>query len=221
MLSARDLSLAFGATVALAGASATVASGEAVAIVGPSGCGKSTFLYCLAGLLRPSQGTVSFNGTDIASLTDAGRSQLRREHFGFVFQFAELVPDLTLRENISLPLELNGVRGSARHRRVDEVIGLLNLGDECDRRPAKVSGGQAQRAAVARALVHRPKIVFADEPTGALDSTNGAAVLDALVRLVRDEGGSVVLVTHDVEIAKRADRVLSMLDGAVRQESVR
>jgi putative ABC transport system ATP-binding protein len=215
MLSGLNLSLAFGATVALANASATVDQGEVVAIVGPSGCGKSTLLYCLAGLLRPDQGTVRFEGRDLAKSSDAARSELRRSRFGFVFQFAELVPELTLRENIALPLELNGVRGSQRRRRVGELLDLLDLSAAADRRPAKVSGGQAQRAAVARALAIQPQVVFADEPTGALDSVNGRAVLEALVRLARDEGSSVLLVTHDAEIAKTADRLVLMRDGGV------
>lgn len=128
------------------------------------------------------------------------------------------MPELTLRENIALPLELNGERAAVRRRRVADLLTGLGLAESADRRPAKVSGGQAQRAAVARALAHRPQVVFADEPTGALDSVSSSAVLDALIGLARDEGSSIVLVTHDPEIAKRADRVVSMRDGTVLRD---
>jgi putative ABC transport system ATP-binding protein len=199
--------------VALAGASATIAPGEIVALVGPSGSGKSSLLYCLAGLIPPDQGKVTFNGVDLVALSDDERSDLRREHFGFVFQFGELVPELTLRENIALTLELNGVPRRERRATVRDLIDRLDLSAHADRRPVRVSGGQAQRAALARAVAHRPAVVFADEPTGALDSRNGAIVLDLLVRLARDDGSAVVLVTHDERVAARADRVIRMNDG--------
>lgn len=218
MLSGKSLSLTIGATVALADASVTVAPGEVVAIMGPSGCGKSTLLYCLAGLLLPDAGTVMFDGSDLTALTDADRSELRRKNFGFVFQFAELVPELTLRENIALPLDLVRIRGSQKRQRVAELLESLCLGTEAGRRPAKVSGGQAQRAAVARALAHRPRVVFADEPTGALDSSNGTAVLDALIGLARGEGSSILLVTHDADVASKADRTITMQDGSTLNE---
>jgi putative ABC transport system ATP-binding protein len=212
-LVADQIHLTYGDTVALAGASATVAPGEIVAIVGPSGSGKSSLLYCIAGLISPDQGKVTFNGIDLLALTDDERSDLRRSHFGFVFQFADLVPELTLRENVALTLEINGVPRRERRAKVHELIERLGLSAHADRRPARVSGGQAQRAAVARAVAHRPAVVFADEPTGALDSRNGAIVLDLLVRLARDDGSAVVLVTHDERVAARADRVVRMNDG--------
>jgi putative ABC transport system ATP-binding protein len=138
---------------------------------------------------------------------------LRRRRFGFVFQSAELVPELSLRENISLPLELLKVPGRERRRRVDELIERLGLSDQASRRPALVSGGQAQRAAVARAIAHRPEMVFADEPTGSVDSANGTAILDTFVTLAREHGTAVALVTHDPGIASRADRVVELRDG--------
>ena len=213
MLVASGLSLRYGDTVALADASATVQPGEIVALVGPSGSGKSTLLYCMAALLRPDSGTVLLDGRDVTAMSDDDRSDLRRRHFGFVFQFGELVPELTLRENIGLPLDLNGVRRAVRRTRVAELVEALGIEDHADRRPAKVSGGQAQRAAVARALSHRPRVLFADEPTGALDSANGEAVLKAIFDLAREDATAVVLVTHDSTIASRADRVLTLRDG--------
>lgn len=213
MLEAEGVGLSYGETVALASASATVSAGEIVALVGPSGSGKSTLLYCMSGLVAPDSGTVSFLGQSLFGLGDTARSDLRRKHFGFVFQFAELVPELTLRENVTLPLEINGVGRRERRTRVAELVERLGISAEADRRPSQVSGGQAQRAAVARALVHRPKVVFADEPTGSLDSRNGDVVLAALVDVARQDGTSVVLVTHDEKIAQSADRRLSVMDG--------
>ncbi|GAA2217966.1 ABC transporter ATP-binding protein [Micromonospora olivasterospora] len=213
MLSAEKLTLSFGKTVALAGASATVHRGEVLALVGPSGSGKSTMLYCMAGLLDPDGGKVEFDGRILTKLNDDVRSDLRRREFGFVFQFAELVPELSLRENVSLPLELNGVSRREREARVDELLDRLGIAEQAGRRPAKVSGGQAQRAAVARAMAHRPRVLFADEPTGALDSQNGTLVLDALLDLAAVDETAVVLVTHDPEISARAHRVVQMRDG--------
>lgn len=213
MLKAENLSLSYGATVALAGASATVAQGEIVALVGQSGSGKSSMLYCMAGLLRPSGGQVRYGKYDIGRMGPEPLAALRRSRFGFVFQSAELVPELSLRENISLPLELLKVRGPERRRRVDDLIEHLGLTGEASRRPALVSGGQAQRAAVARAIAHRPEVIFADEPTGSVDSANGTAILDAFVALAREHGTAVALVTHDPGIAVRADRVIELRDG--------
>lgn len=215
MLIAKDLKYSFGPTVALAQASATVVSGEKVALVGPSGSGKTTLLYCLAGLLRPDHGEVFFNDRNIHGLTDDQRAQVRLRDFGFVFQFAELVPELTLRENIELPLDLLDVRRRQRRNRANELLERLGLTEQADRRPARVSGGQAQRAAVARAVAHRPAVIFADEPTGSLDTANGKVVIDLLFQLSQEQGTAIVLVTHDPEIAHRADRVVHLRDGLV------
>lgn len=215
MLGATDLVLSYGETIALANANIAVRAGESVALVGPSGSGKSSLLYCLAGLLAPDHGEVLFNGVDLTQLTDGERSDVRRTQFGFVFQFSDLVPELTLRENISIVLEINGVGRSERRTRVDELVNALGIDGCADRRPAKVSGGQAQRAAVARAMAHRPKVVFADEPTGALDSANSVIVLDALLDLARRDGTTVVIVTHDPNVASKADRIIAMSDGVV------
>lgn len=213
MLEAQDVGLSYGETVALASASATVSAGEILALVGPSGSGKSSLLYCLAGIVRPDKGTVTFHGKALAGMSDRERSDVRRSSFGFVFQFAELIPELTLRENVSLVLEINGVRRAERRTRVDELLERLGITAEAQRRPSQVSGGQAQRAAVARALAHRPQVVFADEPTGSLDSHNGDVVLDVLVDVARQDGTAVVLVTHDDKIAQAADRRVFVRDG--------
>ncbi|GGQ60893.1 ABC transporter ATP-binding protein [Couchioplanes caeruleus subsp. azureus] len=176
-------------------------------------------LYCLAGILQPDSGEVLFNGRDLCRMSDDERSDVRRRHFGFVFQFADLVPELTLRENIELPLTLNGVGRRDRRKRVAELVETLGLQGQAGRRPAFVSGGQAQRAAVARALAHRPAVLFADEPTGALDTENGAVVFNALIELANGSGAAVVLVTHDNALAARAHRVVTMRDGKTDEES--
>ncbi|GAA4841372.1 ABC transporter ATP-binding protein [Luteimicrobium xylanilyticum] len=217
-LSGTGLTLTYGATVALAGASVTVAPGEVVALVGPSGSGKTSLLYCLSGLARPSSGQVLVGDIELTALDDAGLVAVRREHFGFVFQFSELVPELTLAENVALPLELLKAGRRDTRRRVAELLERLGIGDLGGRYPAQVSGGQAQRAAVARALVHRPAVVFADEPTGSLDSANTDTVLSALVELSRDTGSSIVLVTHDDKVATAADRRVFVRDGFCTDE---
>lgn len=218
MLLAKGLRLSYGRTRALVDASVEVGPAESVALVGPSGSGKSSILHCLAGLLQPDAGAVAFDGQPLPADDDL-RSDLRRTRFGFVFQFAELVPELTLRENIALPLHLNRVpRGEVR-RRVAEIVEALGLEEHADRRPARVSGGQAQRAAIGRAVAHRPSVIFADEPTGSLDAENGAVALELMLRLAREEAAALLLVTHDPAIAAHADRVVEVVDG--RTASVR
>jgi putative ABC transport system ATP-binding protein len=215
VLKGRDLTLTFGEALALDGVSVSVAAGELVAVTGPSGCGKSTLLHVLSGILSPTSGTVEFGGSDLATLGDAGRSRLRLRSCGFVFQFGDLVPELTLRENTELPLRLQGCSAREARRRATVLLEELDVAQHADRRPSQVSGGQAQRAAVARALIHDPALIFADEPTGALDSTAGAAVLEAFVSAVRRRGAAVVMVTHAGEVADRADRIISMRDGRI------
>jgi putative ABC transport system ATP-binding protein len=213
VLCAERLELTFGVTPALSGASVNVNAGEVLAIVGPSGSGKSTMLHCLAGLLRPQVGAVYFEGKRIDDAPDSVRSRLRRQSFGFVFQSSSLVPDLTAAENVALSLRLNGVRRRAADAAARDWLERLGVADVADRRPSDMSGGQAQRVAVARALVGRPKIVFADEPTGALDTENRSSVLAALLGAARENGAAVVLVTHDLELASAADRVVRFQDG--------
>lgn len=215
LLEGRDLQLSFGATTALRGAAISVAAGEIVALMGPSGSGKSTLLHCLAGVLVPDAGTVRIGDLELSGVSERERSAFRLRSMGFVFQFGGLVPELTLAENVALPLQLNGVRSREADTRARSMLEHLGVLDAADRRAGAVAGGQAQRAAVARALVHRPTVVFADEPTGSLDTVSGEVVLDALVSLARDSGTSVLIVTHDNRVAAHSDRLISMRDGRV------
>ena len=219
-LECRNVHLRLGATDALRGASVDVQAGEIVALRGRSGSGKSTLLHCLAGILRPDSGSVSYGGTRIDDLSERDRSALRRDAFGFVFQAGMLVPDLPLRENVMLPLLLTGARRREAGPRADAWLERLGLLACAHRLPAAVSGGQAQRAALARALIHRPRVVFADEPTGALDSEASELVVELLTSLVRDDGAALVLVTHDAAVAAYADREVMLLDGAAVQSEV-
>jgi len=192
-----------------------LARGEVAAITGASGSGKSSLLYCLAGVLPPARGRIRFEGRAFADLDDEEISALRRERFGFVFQYGELLPELTIEENTALPLRLAGVRKRPALKAAAEVLDRLGIADLRERRPSQVSGGQSQRVAVARALVHRPAVVFADEPTGALDSANASAVLKEFLDLARSQGTAVLLVTHDPAVAARADSRYTMADGVL------
>ncbi|WP_405102361.1 ABC transporter ATP-binding protein [Micromonospora sp. NBC_01412] len=214
-IEARDVVLSFGETLALRGASVSVAPGEIVAIMGPSGSGKSTLLHCLAGILVPNAGEIHFDGRRIDTLNESQRSALRRDHFGFVFQFGQLVPELTAEENIALPLLLGGVKRAAALREARPWFERLGLAGLERRRSGELSGGQAQRVALARGLVARPGALFADEPTGALDSLTGEQVMDLLVSSAREQGTTVVLVTHEARIAACADRQVIVRDGKV------
>jgi putative ABC transport system ATP-binding protein len=213
LLEGRDLELRFGPTTALAGASLSVAAGEVVAVLGASGSGKSTLLHCLAGVLRPDRGEVLLNGERLDVLPDARRSDLRLRRFGFIPQFGDLVPELTLVENVELPLRLTGVGRRPARARALAALADLGIAELAGRRAGEASGGQVQRAAVARALVHRPAVVFADEPTGALDTTTGEKVLAALVALSREAGSAVLIVTHEAQVAAHADRDVLLRDG--------
>ena len=219
VLRAVDVSYSFGPTPALQGARLSVARGEIVAVMGPSGSGKSTLLHCLAGILTPQSGETWFDGRRLDSLSDARRTQLRRTDFGFVFQFGQLVPELSAADNVALPLLLGGVRRKAAYTAAAAWLARLGLAGLEARRTGELSGGQAQRVAVARALVGRPQVLFADEPTGALDSLTGEKVMDLLVDLVREEGTTVVLVTHDARVAAYADRAAVVRDGKVTTPS--
>ncbi|MFC0507462.1 ABC transporter ATP-binding protein [Micromonospora costi] len=212
---ARDVVLNFGETPALRGASVAVAPGEIVAIMGPSGSGKSTLLHCLAGILVPDAGEIHFDGHRIDTLSEGQRSALRRDQFGFVFQFGQLVPELTAEENVALPLLLGGVKRAAALREARPWFARLGLDGLEQRRSGELSGGQAQRVALARGLVARPGALFADEPTGALDSLTGEQVMELLVSSARDQGTTVVLVTHDARVAAYADRQVIVRDGRV------
>ncbi len=219
VLRAVDVSYSFGPTPALQGARLSVARGEIVAVMGPSGSGKSTLLHCLAGILTPQSGEIWFDGGRLDTLSDARRTELRRTDFGFVFQFGQLVPELSAADNVALPLLLGGTRRKAAYAAATTWLSRLGLDGLQARRTGELSGGQAQRVAVARALVGRPQVLFADEPTGSLDSLAGEKVMDLLVDLVREEGTTVVLVTHDARVAAYADRAAVVRDGRVTTPS--
>lgn len=214
-IEARDAVLSFGPTPALRGASVSVASGEILAVMGPSGSGKSTLLYCLAGILVPDSGEIHFDGHRIDTLGETERSTLRRDRFGFVFQFGQLVPELTAEENVALPLLLSGARRDAALRQVGPWLERLGLVGLERRRSGELSGGEAQRVALARGLVTSPDILFADEPTGSLDSITGEQVMDLLVAAAREQGTTVILVTHEARVAAYADREVIVRDGRV------
>ena len=190
--------------------------GAFLAIVGPSGSGKSTLLGLLAGLDRPREGRVWLDGQDLGALNEDQRARLRAEKVGFVFQSFHLIPTLTARENVQVPLELQGQEARGR---ADELLGRVGLGDRGHHYPAQLSGGEQQRVAVARAFSHRPRILFADEPTGNLDAATGARVIELLTELNRETGTTLVLVTHDPELAARARRVIRLRDGAMVADS--
>ncbi|MER5274698.1 ABC transporter ATP-binding protein [Streptomyces sp. NPDC002809] len=216
LLSAHDLRKTYGATPALDGASFSVHPGEVVAVMGPSGSGKSTLLHCLAGIITPDSGTITYAGRELSAMSDAERSALRRSEFGFVFQFGQLVPELTCVENVALPLRLNGTRRKAAERTALEWMERLEVDDIGAQRPGEVSGGQGQRVAVARALAASPKVIFADEPTGALDSLNGERVMQLLTDAARSSNVAVVLVTHEARVAAYSDRDITVRDGRAR-----
>ncbi|MFF0292026.1 ABC transporter ATP-binding protein [Kitasatospora sp. NPDC004614] len=213
LIHAHDVTLAFGETPALRGAELAVEAGEILAIMGPSGSGKSTLLHCLAGILTPDSGEIRFDGRRIDNLGEQERSALRRDSFGFVFQFGQLVPELTAEENVALPLLLGGQRRNAALQRARSWFPKLGLDGLEARRSGELSGGQAQRVALARGLVAEPRVLFADEPTGALDSLTGEQVMDLLVGCAREQGTTVVLVTHEARIAAYADREAIVRDG--------
>ena len=201
---------------ALNGISINFAPGTFTAVMGPSGSGKSTFLHCAAGLDRPTSGTVHIDGRPLADLNERKLTELRRERIGFVFQSFNLLPALTVWQNVCLPQELDGRR--ANHKAVREVLDRVGLGDRHKHRPGELSGGQQQRVAIARALVARPAVIFADEPTGALDTQTAADVLELLREPVRTQGQTVVMVTHDPVAASYADQVVFLADGRIADE---
>jgi putative ABC transport system ATP-binding protein len=215
ILVAKDVRISFGPTPALRGADVTVARGEVLAVMGPSGSGKSTLLHCLAGILVPDSGEVTLDGRRIDRLPETARSELRRRRFGFVFQSGQLVPELSAEENVALPLLLGGAGRASAIARAREWFERLGLDGVHRRRSGELSGGQAQRVALARALVVTPEVLFADEPTGALDSLTGEQVMDLLTASAREHGTTVVLVTHEARVAAYADREVIVRDGRV------
>jgi putative ABC transport system ATP-binding protein len=220
VVSAADVTRRYGegstAVDALRGVSIDVQAGELVAVMGPSGSGKSTLMHILAGLDKPTSGTVSVAGTEITDLADAKLTRLRRAHIGFVFQFFNLLPMLSAEDNVVLPLSIAGEKPDAQW--LDDLLEQTGLSDRRTHRPAELSGGQQQRVALARALVTRPTILFADEPTGNLDSKTGGEILELLRRSVDAYGQTTVMVTHEPRAAAIADRVLFLADGLIVKE---
>ena len=231
IMRARGLEMSFGRTHALRGVDLDLLAGEVLAVTGPSGSGKSTLLHVMAGVLVPDAGSVSYHGgkspgggaTDVAEdiavniavLDEAARSRLRLNEFGFIFQFGQLLPDLSALDNITIPLLLAGTPRRRALAQAREALGELGLSEHLDKRPTQLSGGQAQRAAVARALVTGPRILFADEPTGSLDSLAAERTMEVLLASVRSRGASLVIITHDARVAAYADREVTVRDGRV------
>ncbi|MEV7620621.1 ABC transporter ATP-binding protein [Microbacterium sp. NPDC089321] len=223
VLSARTLTKSYGATRALAGVDVEVRRGESLAIMGASGSGKTTLLHVLAGIVSPDAGTVSFHPAsgapvDVTALGESARSGLRRERFGFVFQQGLLIPELTAIENVALSLMINGMKRPAAITHAAGWLQSLGLAGMEERRIGELSGGQAQRVAIARAQVTGAELIFADEPTGALDSYTSSEVMDALLWSTAGQGRTLVVVTHDPQVAARCSRTLSMRDGAIVSE---
>jgi len=193
----------------------SVDAGEFVCLVGKSGCGKTTLLSLLSGLERPTKGDVVLNGKKINGASEDELALFRRENVGFIFQSFNLIPTLSAWENVALPLFPIKMAGEERRARATELLDQMELGHRMDHRPSALSGGEKQRVAIARALVNRPKIIFADEPTGNLDSATGDAIMEILNRLNKKEGVAILMVTHEAELAKKADRLVRMHDGEV------
>ena len=213
LLEARRVVKAFGATPALRGVDLTVGEGEVLAILGPSGSGKSTLLHCLAGLTVPDAGEVHLGGRRLDTMDDASRTALRRTELGLVFQYGQLIPELTAAENVALPLLFGKRRRAEALAAAGTWLDRLGVAEVASQRPGELSGGQQQRVAIARALVTEPRLVIADEPTGSLDSVSAEQVMETLLSVVRQSGTTVVLVTHDLRVASYADREVVLRDG--------
>src|SRR6201995_5836323 len=220
VVTATDLTRRYGsgeaAVDALRGVSISVREGELLAVMGPSGSGKSTLMHILAGLDKPTSGSVTIAGTEISDLDDAHLTRIRREHIGFVFQFFNLLPMLTAEENVTLPLSIAGEHPDREW--LEELLNATGLADRRKHRPSELSGGQQQRVALARALVTRPTILFADEPTGNLDSKTGGEILELLRDSARDYNQTIMMVTHEARAASIADRILFLADGLIVKE---
>lgn len=221
MLELNDITKSFTQQRVLEGISLTVGGGESVAIMGPSGSGKSTLLHCMSGVLVPDDGQVRFNGQDVSAMSDAERSRLRLENFGFIFQDGQLLPELTATENVALPQIMRGVPRAEAHGEAIDMLTRLGLGAFVDRYPGQLSGGQVQRVAIARALAGPPSVVFADEPTAALDQATGHEVMQQIVAIAQKFGVTLVLVTHDPKIADWCSRRVEIRDGLIHSEVTR
>ncbi|UDL76724.1 ABC transporter ATP-binding protein [Corynebacterium uberis] len=218
-LVAEDITKDYGSGPILGGVSLRIEQGELVAVMGPSGSGKSTLLHCLSGILVPTSGRVWLGEQEISALPDAQRSRSRLRNLGFVFQDGQLIPELSAVENVALPLQLDGTRRGLARRKAQEALDKLGLGELATRRPGQLSGGQMQRVAVARAIAGNPAIIFADEPTGALDQATGHEVMQLLTTVLHATGGTLVMVTHDRNVAGWCDRLVEIRDGIVHHDS--
>lgn len=215
VIQAKNIKKSYGTQHVLHGVSLAVVPGEILAIMGPSGSGKSTLLHSLAAITPIDSGEIMFDGTNIADLNDNQRSILRRTSFGFVFQFSQLVPELSVLDNVALPLLLNDVPRTDAYEKATRWLGEVGLSEKHDSLPGEISGGQAQRAAIARAMVVQPKILFADEPTGSLDSLNSERIMELFVATAKQHGTTVIMVTHEPSIAAHADREIVVRDGKI------
>jgi putative ABC transport system ATP-binding protein len=215
LIQARGVVKSFGRTPALRGADLQVAAGDILAVMGPSGSGKSTLLHCLAGIFPPDEGEIVFDGQRLDQMNETERTELRRTAFGFVFQFGQLVPELTAADNVALPLLLGRIRRKAAYQTASAWLSRLGLDGKDGRRTGELSGGEAQRVAIPRALAIGPRVLFAREPPGSLDSLAGEKVMNLLTGLAREQGATVVLVTHDARVAAYADRQVMVRDGRV------
>ncbi|MCA9907967.1 MAG: ABC transporter ATP-binding protein [Anaerolineae bacterium] len=219
----RDLTkdLPLGKTVvhALRGVNLEIQPGEMVGIIGPSGSGKSTLLGLIGGLDKPTRGSIEIDGVDISKLGEDKLTEIRNEKIGFIFQFFNLIPTLTAQENVALPIQFARKARFASDKRAKELLTMLGMADRLNHRPTELSGGQQQRVAIARALANNPPLLLADEPTGNLDTESGEVVLDALEKVRTETGTTVVIVTHDPDLAKRTDRIITLVDGRIVPDS--
>jgi putative ABC transport system ATP-binding protein len=215
ILSGTDLSKKYGNLEVVKGVSLAIDAGEFVCLVGKSGCGKTTLLSLLSGLEKPTKGRVILNGKEINGASEDALALFRRENVGFIFQSFNLIPTLSAWENVALPLFPLKMTGEERRRRATELLEKMELGHRIEHLPSALSGGEKQRVAIARALINNPKIIFADEPTGNLDSSTGEAIMDILNRLHQEEGVAILMVTHEAELAKTANRLIRMKDGEI------
>ena len=213
ILSGTDLSMKYGDLAVVKGVSLSVDAGEFACLVGKSGCGKTTLLSLLSGLEKPTQGRVTLDGRDITASTEDELALFRRDNVGFIFQSFNLIPTLSAWENVALPLFPIKMESEERRQRATEMLEKMELGQRIEHLPAALSGGEKQRVAIARALINNPKIIFADEPTGNLDTATGDAIMDILNKLHTEEGVAILMVTHEDELAKTADRLIRMKDG--------